>query len=442
MIVSKFGGTSVKDFASMQHSAEIIAADSNRRFIVISATAGTTDDLLSLTNNVSEDYKKQLLERIEDRHFSIINQLNYKEDATKRVNKLLAELSQKLKKIGRDKLWKDAIMAYGELLSTSIFAEVLRENDIDVELLDARSIIITDSNFGLAEPDISQIKTRASKFLKPEVIYLTQGFIGSDIFGNTTTLGRGGSDLSASLFAEAINAETLEVWTDVAGVYTTDPRLVENAKPINQISLDEAAELSVFGGKILHHSTLKPAIRSGVKVKILSSKDPGLEGTTVVPKAENQPVIRAITMRESQSLLTIKSQSMRHQHGFLMRVAGVLDKYKISVDLVTTSEVTISLILDTAGQPSIKTKLKTKVLDELREFCEVEFEDGYSLVAIIGNKLNATKGVSGKLFYQLADYNIRVICHGSSPNNICFLVAEQEARKIVKKLHKYFIEDV
>ncbi len=441
MIVSKFGGTSVKSFTSMQHSAEIIAANSNRRFIVISATAGTTDDLISLTNNVSDDYRAHVLERIEDRHFSIINQLNYKEEATKRVNKLLAELKQKLKKIGRDNLWKDDIMAYGELLSTAIFVDVLQENNVDAELLDARSILITDSSFGTAEPDINQIEIRANKFLRPDKIYLTQGFIGSDIFGNTTTLGRGGSDLSASLFAEAIKADVLEVWTDVAGVYTSDPRLVENAQPINQISLDEAAELSVFGGKILHHSTLKPAIRSGVKVRILSSKDPSLEGTTVVPKAETEPVIRAITMREGQSLLTIKSQSMRHQHGFLMRVSSILDKHKISVDLVTTSEVTISLILDTAGQPSIKTKLKSKVLDELAEFCEVELEEEYSLVAIIGNKLNATKGVSGKLFYQLADYNIRVICHGSSPNNICFLVDEREAKVIVKKLHKYFIEE-
>lgn len=179
-------------------------------------------------------------------------------------------------------------------------------------------------------------------------MYLTQGFIGSDIFGSTTTLGRGGSDYSAALFAEAVGADQLEIWTDVAGVYTTDPRLVTAAKPIAEITFDEAAELSVFGGKVLHPATIKPAMRSGIRVRVADSKRPELPGTAIVTKTDKEPVVRAISLRKDQTLLTVRSLDMLHQHGFLARLFNVLAENKISVDLVTTSEVSVSLTLDTA----------------------------------------------------------------------------------------------
>lgn len=441
MIVSKFGGTSVGSYEAMSHSASIVAKNPGRKLIVISATSGTTNDLVALEDlSLNSTDKESRLIAIETRHKSIIQECPNKEELLTRFNGQLSELRIHLEQQGRDKRWKDRLYAFGELMSTHIFADVLISQGVEVEWLDARKIIKTDSTFGNAVPELATIKKKADTHIQKEKVYLTQGFIGSDIFGSTTTLGRGGSDYSAALFAEAVGADTLEIWTDVAGVFTTDPRIVKNARAIPEITFDEAAELSVFGGKVLHPATLKPAIRSGIDVKVLSSKEPELKGTTIVKKSESEPVIRAISLRKDQTLLTVRSLDMLHQHGFLAKLFTVLANNQISVDLVTTSEVSVSLTLDTAAKASNKVELTEKVYRELSEFCDVEVERDLSLVALIGNKLNTTSGVSGKLFSMLKDHNIRLVCHGASANNICFLVEEGTGEKIVKLLHKRFIK--
>lgn len=440
MIVSKFGGTSVGSFEAMQHSAGIVADNADRKLVVISATSGTTNDLVMLEDpDLDSTGREETLMRIESRHLDIINKCTAKTQLVKDFKRQMAELRVHLDEEIRDKRWKDRLYAFGELMSTRIFVEVLKQHNVDAEWLDAREIIKTDSIFTSAIPDPELISKKAAEFISKNKVYLTQGFIGSDIFGNTTTLGRGGSDYSAALFAEAVKADMLEIWTDVAGVYTTDPRLVENARPIMEITFDEAAELSVFGGKVLHPATLKPAIRGDVKVRVASSRQPELPGTLIVTKAGEQPVIRALSLRKDQTLLTVRSLDMLHQHGFLAKLFSVLAEHKISVDLVTTSEVSVSLTLDTAAKASNKVELTDEILNELREFCEVEVEKDLSLVALIGNELDSTSGVSGPLFSLLNDYNIRLVCHGASPNNICFLVQEGTGEKIVKLLHEKFI---
>jgi aspartate kinase len=440
MIVSKFGGTSVGTFEAMQHSAGIVAGDQDRKLIVISATSGTTNDLVALENpHLDSTTREELLLNIESRHLDIIDQCENSEKLAKNFKRQLAELRVHLDEEIRDKRWKDTLYSFGELMSTKIFVQVLKEHGVQAEWLDAREVIKTDSTFTNAVPDIKLIRKKADEFIKKDQTYLTQGFIGSDVFGNTTTLGRGGSDYSAALFAEAADADVLEIWTDVAGVYTTDPRLVPNAHPISEITFAEAAELSVFGGKVLHPATLKPAIRGVVKVRVASSRQPELPGTLIVTKTGEEPVIRALSLRKDQTLMTVHSLDMLHQHGFLAKLFKVLADHKISVDLVTTSEVSVSLTLDTATKASNKVELTDEVLNELREFCEVQVEKELSLVALIGNKLDATSGVSGPLFSLLNDYNIRLVCHGASPNNVCFLVKEGTGEEIVKILHEKFI---
>lgn len=440
MIVSKFGGTSVGTFEAMQHSASIVAANTDRKLIVISATAGTTNDLVALENPLLDSTSKEaLLLEIENRHFSIIDQCKEKENLEKNFRVQLSHLRNHLELPERDKKWKDTLYAFGELMSTRIFVGVLKENGVDAEWLDAREVLTTDSTFGNASPDVHKTRNRAEELINPETIYLTQGFIGRDEFGNTTTLGRGGSDYSAALFAEAVKAGVVEIWTDVAGVYTTDPRIVSEARPISEITFDEAAELSVFGGKVLHPATLKPAIRGGVSVRVASSRQPDLPGTLIVNKAQEEPVVRAISLRKDQTLLTVRSLEMLHQHGFLAKLFSVLADHKISVDLVTTSEVSVSLTLDTAHKASNKVDLTEDILNELREFCEVEVERDLSLVALIGNKMDSTSGISGTLFGLLNNYNIRLVCHGASPNNVCFLVKEGTGEEIVQLIHKKFI---
>ncbi len=441
MIVSKFGGTSVGTYEAMQHSASIVADKTERKIIVISATSGTTNDLVALENpNISSTNREEILIEINNRHLNIISNLKDRKGALTTFQRQLSELRAHLDQFGRDKRWKDRLYAFGELMSTRIFVEVLKENGVTAEWLDARKIIKTDSTFGNAVPDLEAIKKKADTFIEKGKIYLTQGFIGSDIFGSTTTLGRGGSDYSAALFAEAVGADQLEIWTDVAGVYTTDPRLVKEAKPIPEITFDEAAELSVFGGKVLHPATIKPAMRSGIRVRVADSKRPELPGTYIVTKTEKEPVVRAISLRKEQTLLTVRSLDMLHQHGFLARLFNVLAENKISVDLVTTSEVSVSLTLDTAHKASNKVELTEKVFRQLNEFCDVEVEKDLSLVAIIGNRLNVTSGISGQLFSLLKDYNIRLVCHGSSAFNLCFLVDEKSGKEIVELIHKKFIE--
>lgn len=440
MIVSKFGGTSVGDFYAMQKSADIVKDNEKRKLIVISATSGTTNDLVLVGSaNLNSTQREELFLKIEKRHYDIITELSERETAKSEFDDLMSQLRTHVDQVGRDKRWKDKLYAFGELMSTKIFVHVLREKGLDAEWLDARNVMKTVSTFSHAEPDLGVIKKKMKNYINHSKILLTQGFIGSDIFGNTTTLGRGGSDFSAALFAEAVGAEQLEIWTDVAGVYTTDPRLVPEAFPIPEISFDEAAELSVFGGKVLHPATLKPAIRGGVKVRVASSKDPSLYGTYIVHETESQPVIRALSLRKDQTLLTVQSLEMLHQHGFLARLFQLLANHKISVDLVTTSEVSVSLTLDTASNAANVVDLTDEVLNELRQFCEVKVESGLSLVALIGNKLNATSGVSGSLFQLLKNHNIRLVCHGASPNNVCFLVKAGEGEEIVKMLHKEFI---
>ncbi len=441
MIVSKFGGTSVGTFQAMQKSAEIVSEDVDRSFIVISATSGTTNDLVALMSpELDSTAREAIIIRIKERHLSIIQKLGSPEKAEISFKEELTQLRQHLDQVARDKRWKDRLVSFGELMSTKIFIEVLKESGVDAEWIDAREILKTDSTFGNATPDRGMLKKNLQKRIETGKVYLTQGFIGSDVFGNTTTLGRGGSDFSAALFAEAINADLLEIWTDVAGIYSTDPRVVKAARPIKEITFDEAAELSVFGGKVLHPATLKPAKRGKIDVRVSSTSEPEKPGTLIVHESTEKPVVRALSLRKNQTLLTVRSLDMLHQYGFLAKLFQVLSDNKISVDLVSTSEVSVSLTLDTAVNASNKVELTIEVLEELREFCEVEIEKDYCLIALIGNSLTKTAGISGKLFNKLKDYNIRMVCHGASENNICFLANESDGESIVKLLHKEFIE--
>ncbi len=440
MIVSKFGGTSVATYEAMQRSARIVASNPERRLIVISAISGTTNNLIELANGrLDSTEREELLEEIEQQHLAILGQCEEEEMLTDNFYRVFSELREHLDYVGRDKRWKDALFAFGELMSTHIFVGVLREHGVNAEWLDARKVIKTDSTFGKGEPVLDSIKKKAAIHIQAGKTYLTQGFIGCDIFGNTTTLGRGGSDLSAALFAEAVGASALEIWTDVAGVYSTDPRIVPTASPIHEISFDEAAELAVFGGKVLHPATLKPAVRNDIKVRVASSANPDDTGTYIVKKSNESPVVRAISLRRDQSLLTISSLKMMHKHGFLAKLFNVLANHKISVDLVSTSEVSVALTLDTAVNAAHKVELTDEVLEELKAFAEVEVEHDLALIALIGNDIQKTSGVGDSLFSPLKSYNVRLICHGASANNLCFLVKQNEAEEIIKLLHEKFI---
>jgi len=307
-----------------------------------------------------------------------------------------------------------------------------------------RKVMHTNDHFGRAEPDTQALTELTLQQLQPRLqnaLVITQGFIGSEGKGRTTTLGRGGSDYTAALLGEALGAVRVDIWTDVPGIYTTDPRLVPAAKRIDRIAFEEAAEMATFGAKVLHPATLLPAVRRGIPVFVGSSKDPSGGGTLVCDTTENPPLFRAIALRRRQTLVTLHSLSMLHSRGFLADVFAILARHNISVDLITTSEVSIALTLDTTGSTSSDASLlTTSLLTELSSLCRVEVEENLALIAIIGNKLSQACGVGKEVFGVLDPFNIRMICYGASSYNLCFLVPGNDADQVVKTLHRYLFE--
>ncbi|RBZ97430.1 ACT domain-containing protein, partial [Klebsiella pneumoniae] len=231
------------------------------------------------------------------------------------------------------------------------------------------------------------------------------------------------------------------IWTDVPGIYTTDPRVAPAAKRIDVIAFEEAAEMATFGAKVLHPATLLPAVRSDIPVFVGSSKEPKAGGTLVCKTTENPPLFRALALRRRQTLLTLHSLNMLHSRGFLAEVFGILARHNISVDLITTSEVSVALTMDTTGSTSAGDTLLTQaLLTELSSLCRVEVEENLALVALIGNELSKACGVGKEVFGVLEPFNIRMICYGASSHNLCFLVPGDDAEKVVQKLHHNLFE--
>jgi aspartate kinase len=441
LTVAKFGGTSVADFTAMSRSAAIVQHAPHTRLVLISACSGVTNILVELANGVTDTQQRHaLLTRLTDIHQSVLSQLEQPQQAEEAITILLQNVAELAKKAAIEKSvpLTDQLVSHGELLSTHLFAQILRELGIKAIRFDIRDVMRTDGQFGKAIPQPSIIRQLSEQHLSPqlkEYVVVSQGFIGSDEQGNTTTLGRGGSDYSAALMAEAIGASTLEIWTDVPGMYTTDPRIATKAKPIKEISFSEASEMANFGAKILHPSTLVPAIRQQIPVFIGSSKAPEQGGTWIRETVSDAPLFRALALRCNQTMVTLTSLNMFHAYGFLAEVFRILAEHKISVDLITTSEVSVSLTLDQTDTSGGAPTLPAQALAELSELCRVEVEQDLCLVALIGNQMSSTKGSAKTVFSTLEDYNLRMICYGASPHNLCFLVKAQDAKSAIKDLH-------
>lgn len=443
--VAKFGGTSVANFEAMSRSASVVESNPETKLVVSSACAGVTNYLVELANGIKDaEHRLEILKQLADIHFSIIADLKEQEEVTKEVQAILdtvASLAEAASFQTSNKL-TDHLVACGELMSTHILAQLMRDRGMNAIRFDIRDVLRTDDNFGRAEPQIEDIAALAKEKLEPlcnKYVVVTQGFIGSDEHGDTTTLGRGGSDYSAALIAEGVQAAGLEIWTDVPGIYTTDPRIAQKAKAIPEISFSEASEMANFGAKILHPSTLMPALRHGIPVFVGSSREPELGGTWIRKRVENSPLYRAVALRANQTMVTIRSAKMFHAYGFLAKVFEILAKHKVSVDLITTSEISVSLTLDKTDTSGGAPELPPAVRSELEELASVDVERNLSLVALIGNQME-TKGYAKEVFSTLGDYHLRMICYGASDHNLCFLVDAEEARAVVQKLHQDLFE--
>ncbi|MCH7421049.1 lysine-sensitive aspartokinase 3 [Shewanella sp. MM_2022_3] len=449
LVVAKFGGTSVADYGAMNRCADIVLSNPDCRLVVVSASSGVTNLLVELTQeSINDDGRLQRLKQIAQIQYAILDKLGRPNDVAAALDKLLSRMAVLSEALAsqRSKATMDELLSLGEQCSSALFAAVLREKGANSSAFDVRRVLRTDSHFGRAEPQVEQIASLSREHLLPllsEQVIVTQGFIGSDEAGQTTTLGRGGSDYSAALLAEALKASAVEIWTDVAGIYTTDPRLAPNAHPIAEISFNEAAEMATFGAKVLHPATILPAVRQQIQVFVGSSKEPERGGTWIRHQVEDAPVFRAVALRRDQTLLNLHSLQMLHAQGFLAETFATLARHKISVDLITTSEVNVSLTLDKTGSDSSGQGLLSEaLLQELSQHCRVRVEDGLALVAIIGNRIATTAGICRRVFEVLEPHNVRMICQGASPHNLCVLVAESEAAQVVKALHENLFEGV
>lgn len=450
LVVSKFGGTSMGDAQCMLRSAEV-ALKQGSSLVVVSATSGTTNDLISLGKTAERQTSwseiEVILAKIVDKHRKIASELVVTKEAQMTLNVLFEEMQSLAKGIHllKDCSRKamDTLVSLGERMSSVLFTEametVLKNHGLKkrARLFDVRTVLRTDDQCGKARPLTEEVARLCSEHLSPlmeKEVVVTQGFIGMTEDGITTTLGRGGSDYSAAILAEGVRAQTLEIWTDVAGIATTDPRLCPKAQPIKEISFKEASELATFGAKVLHPATLLPAIRKNIPVFVGSSFEREAKGTWIRKDVGEHPLIRAMAIRKKQVLVTLSTPEMLHAHGFLYQVFKIFNDHKVSIDAITTSEISVSVTLDDS------TLLNKKLIADLSLIAEVQVEDNLSLISLIGNNINHTSGLGKKIFDQIPDINVRMICLGASKHNFCFLVNEEQGVDAVQRLHKYFVE--
>ncbi|MGK2960409.1 MAG: lysine-sensitive aspartokinase 3 [Candidatus Malihini olakiniferum] len=444
--IAKFGGTSVANFDTMNRSADIVLSDPSVRVVVLSASAGITNLLVALAEGMSQEHRAIYLEKIRQIQYAIIDCLNKPQVILEKIDHILENVARlsEAAALATSNALTDELVSHGELMSTLLFVEILRQRQVSVEWFDVRKIMRTNDRFGCAEPDCDTLGTLTRSQLQPrleENLIITQGFIGSEAKGCTTTLGRGGSDYTAALLGEALSVDRIDISTDVPGIYTTDPCVVPTAHRIDQITFKEAAEMATFGAKVLHPATLLPAVRSDIPVFVGSSKEPSAGGTLVCNKTENPPLFRALALRREQTLLILHSLNMLHARGFLAEVFSILARHNISVDLITTSEVNVALTLDTTGSTFAgDSLLSSAMLTELSSLCRVEVEENLSLVALIGNQLSQACGVGKEVFGVLEPFNIRLICYGASSHNLCLLVPDNDAERVVQTLHHSLFE--
>ena len=446
MIVVKFGGTSVGDAAAIRRTAEIVKSKLDRDpIVVVSALGGTTNALLAVGEQSAKGHLIGALRGVEtlrDRHLRECEALlGESEEAMEIAAELsamfdeLAHLAEALSTLGHVTPRSfDAIAAYGEQLSANLVSAYFRVAGLDAEYVDPRAVMITDDRFMEAEPQPELIAERSREILQPMVqqkrVPVLGGFIGSTESGITTTLGRGGSDYSASLIGAALGAEAIEIWTDVDGMLTADPRVVEGSLLIEQIRFDEASELASFGAKVLHPNTIAPAVRLGIPVFVYNSRKPEGKGTRITFDAPHRPV-SAIAGKTDVTVVKVTAARMLLAHGFLRRVFEIFEKHKTSVDVVATSEVSVSVTIDDASRLD-------SLLVDLRDLGDVSIERHRGIIAIVGAGICDAGGAMGRALMTLGDVQIHMMSLSATGINLTVIVDADVVNPAMKRLHKEF----
>lgn len=449
MIVMKFGGTSVESQTAIARVTSIVQSyESRRPVVVVSAMGKTTNKLLKTAREAAAGRREQALTIVDElRAHHLTHGLPLAGAAAADLDRYirahfdwLDELVKGLSVVGElSPRSMDAIASVGERLSSLILTFAFKSAGIRTQHVDARRVIVTDDRFTQAQPCLDQTYALLEEQVKPIVetsVAVMAGFIGATKDGQTTTLGRGGSDYSASLVGAGLDAEEIQIWTDVDGMLTADPRIIPGGRRVKNISFAEAAEMAYFGAKVLHPATVLPAVEKNIPVSILNSRRPEIGGTRITahPVACTNPV-KSISCKRDITILNIHSTRMLLAHGFLRRIFEIFDRYETSVDMVSTSEVSVSLTVDNTEQLE-------SICRELREFARVSVEEKQAIVCLVGENIRHTPGIAGRAFQVVHAKNIRMISQGASLLNLGFVVADTDVKETVGALHDEFFSEL
>src|SRR3989440_345646 len=447
--IMKFGGTSVEDANAFRNVAKIVlaAADANP-VVVVSAISGFTNSLLKSVDRAFRGDPRNASRTLEPdfaRHVAIAGEL-LNADATATFEQALAGARAEIRQLHRiiaahpvtTPPLQDEIVANGEQLSSQLLAAVLREHGLAARQIDARRCIKTDESYGTASPlPESEQSTRNEvlTLLESSKIPVLGGFVGSTMTGVTTTLGRGGSDYTAALVGAALDAREIQIWTDVSGVLTADPRVVPEAQTIPVLSYQEAAELAYFGAKVLHPKTIQPAIDKSIAVRVCNSRAPKDASTLIVSESASTPqTIKAIAHKNGITTVQVTSARMLGAYGFLRGLFEVFDRHHTAVDVVTTSEVSVSLSIDDASA-------LPELIPDLEQLGTVEVEKDRTIISVVGEGLRNTPGIAARVFSVISDINVSMISVGASSVNLIFMVDEAHAAQAIQCLHRVCFEE-
>ena len=432
MKVMKFGGTSVGSPQRMKEVTKLITKSGEPVFVVLSAMSGTTNSLVEISDYLykkNADGANEVINRLEQKYLHHTEELYTSSEYKQMTNDFLRDEFQYLRSFTKElftSFEEKNIVAQGEMMSTNMVVNYMKEQGIDAILINALDFMRTDKN---AEPDPVYIKEKLNAILEKEgghQVYVTQGFICRNAYGEIDNLQRGGSDYTASLIGAAINAEEIQIWTDIDGMHNNDPRIVDKTEPVHQLHFEEAAELAYFGAKILYPTCVQPAKYAGIPVRLLNTMDPDAEGTTI-SNATEYGKIKAVAAKDNIIAIKIKSSRMLLATGFLRKVFEIFESYQTPIDMVCTSEVGVSMSIDNSAHLG-------EIVDELKKYGTVTVDTGMCVVCVVGDLDWSNIGFETRVLDAMKNIPVRMISYGGSNYNISFLVREEDKKRALQAL--------
>ncbi len=428
----KFGGTSVGSPSRMKEVTQLVTKSGEPVFVVLSAMSGTTNSLVEISDYL---YKKnpeganEVINQLERKYMQHVEELYSTDEMKEQTREFLLNEMNYLRSFTKElftSFEEKSIVAQGEMMSTNMVVNYMKEQGIKAVLLNALDFMRTDKN---SEPDPAYIKEKLGAIMEKnegQQVYITQGFICRNAYGEIDNLQRGGSDYTASLIGAALNADEIQIWTDIDGMHNNDPRVVEKTEPVHQLHFEEAAELAYFGAKILHPTCVQPAKYAGIPVRLLNTMQPEAEGTTISNKTEYGK-IKAVAAKDNIIAIKIKSSRMLLATGFLRKVFEIFESYQTPIDMVCTSEVGVSMSIDNSAHLG-------EIVDELKKYGTVTVDTGMCVVCVVGDLDWSNIGFETQVLEAMKNIPVRMISYGGSNYNISFLIKEEDKKRALQSL--------